>query len=128
MPANGAQSGACGYGPPPGAPASGYGYPGYPSYGYGTVQKTNGLAVASLVCSLLWVFGLGAILAVIFGFIARSQIKRSDHAQRGKGLALAGIIIGVLGLVVVGLSVALGFAVVHHCHQTGDCTFTTTTN
>ena len=57
--------GAPGYGPPP-SPA-GYGYP--TGYGYLPVQKTNGLAVASLVCSLLWVFGLGAVLAVVFGSI-----------------------------------------------------------
>ena len=66
-----------GDGPPPGAP--GYGSPtGYSPYGFVPATKTNGLAVASLICSLLWMFGVGAVLAVVFGFLARSQISHSD--------------------------------------------------
>jgi len=34
------------------------------------------------------------VLGIVFGFIARSQIKNSNGTQRGEGLALAGIIIG----------------------------------
>ncbi len=112
------------YGPPPVAP--GYGYqPGYSAYGYVPPAKTNGLAVASLVCSLLWMFGLGGVLAVIFGFVARSQIKRSGDGQRGTGLALAGIIIGIAGVLAMALFIAVAVAVDHHCHQLGNCTFTT---
>jgi hypothetical protein len=33
-------------------------------------------------------------LGVIFGFVARGQIKRSGGAEQGGGLALAGIIVG----------------------------------
>jgi hypothetical protein len=120
-----------GYGPPPAAPGYGpAGAPGYayPNYGYMPVQNMNGLAVASLVCSLLWVFGLGAALAILFGFIARSQIKLSGGAQRGKGLALAGIIIGLAGLLTVALFVTVGVIVAHKCNQTGNCTFNTTLN
>ena len=40
----------------------------------------------------------GGILAVIFGFVARSQIKRSNGTQRGSGMALAGIILGFVWL------------------------------
>ena len=112
------------YGSPTAGP--GYGYqPGYPAYGYVPAARTNGLAIASLVCSLLWMFGLGAVLAIIFGFVARSQIKRSGDGQRGKGLALAGIIIGFAGLLATGLFIAVAVAVDHHCHQAGNCTFTT---
>ena len=86
----------------------GYGYPPVgPLYGYVPVQKTNGLAIASLVCSLVWLGGVGSILAIIFGFIARSQIKKSEGAVQGNGLALAGIIIGFVGLVAV-----VGFVIV----------------
>jgi len=41
----------------------------------------------------------GGILAVVFGFVARSQIKRSNGTQRGSGMALAGIILGFVWLV-----------------------------
>jgi hypothetical protein len=59
--------------------------------------KTNGMAIASLICSLAGVLcGVTAILGVIFGFVARSQIKRSQGMQSGGGLALAGIIVGLI--------------------------------
>jgi hypothetical protein len=98
--------GQSGYGQPPYGQApygqSGYGAPGYaqpyPVGGYSpypAAPKTNGLAIASLVCSILGLFcGVGGILGLIFGFVARGQIKRSGGTQQGRGLALAGIIVG----------------------------------
>jgi hypothetical protein len=58
------------------------------------------------VCSILGVCcGVGGLLGVIFGFVARSQIKRSGGSQKGSGLALAGIIVGfvVIALAALGL-------------------------
>ncbi|MDR0594461.1 MAG: DUF4190 domain-containing protein [Bifidobacteriaceae bacterium] len=60
---------------------------------------TNGLAVAALV---LGVIG-GSVLAIVFGHIARSQIRRTG--QDGAGMALAGLILGYIWL---GLTLALG--------------------
>ena len=73
--------------------------------------------MASLVCSFFfWVYGIGAVLAIVFGFVARSQIKRSGGMQKGKGLALAGIIIGFASLVIIGVVVGIVVAAVHqHC-------------
>ena len=78
------------------------------------VAKTNGLAIASLACGLaLFVFGpLTAIPAIVFGHVARHQIKRTG--EQGAGLALAGLILGwatvILGIVmiVVGLAMSVG--------------------
>ena len=98
------------YPPPPPPPPGGYGYPppqqpggyGYPPQGPGYPQQssgTNGMAIASLVCSLLgWLCVIGPILGLVFGFIALNQIKQTG--QGGRGMALAGIIIGVLVIVV----------------------------
>lgn len=58
---------------------------------YGTT--TSGKAIASLVLSL---FGL-SLLGVIFGHIARGEIKRSQGQIDGDGMALAGLIIGWIG-------------------------------
>jgi hypothetical protein len=114
------------YGPPP---AGGYGYPptGTP-YGYTQVPKNNGLAIAAMVCSFFfWIYGLGAILGIVFGFIARSQIKRSNGTQRGEGMALAGIIIGFAGIVIGVVLIIIIVAVVNHCNQ-GDVTCNFNTN
>lgn len=56
--------------------------------------RWNGLATASFVLSLLWLFWIGSALGVILGLAALRQIKRSE--QRGKGLAIAGVVLGVL--------------------------------
>jgi len=105
--------------PPAGAPGG---------YGYAPVQKTNGLAVASLVCSFFfWILGIGAILAVLFGFIARGQIAKSNGAQKGSGLALAGIIIGGIGIILTIIYFIVVVAFVHSCnHDGGLCTVNTT--
>jgi hypothetical protein len=113
-----------GYGPPV---ATGYGYAGGGMpYGFAPMTKTNGLAIAAMVCSFFfWLYGVGAVLGIVFGFIARSQIKRSGGTQQGKGMALAGIIIGFAGIAIgVVLAIVL-LAVVHHCQQDGTCTTTT---
>jgi Domain of unknown function (DUF4190)/Protein of unknown function (DUF2510) len=64
-------------------------------------RRTNVAAVISLVFGILWLFWLGSLVAVIFGHVARAQIKRSGEA--GDGAAIAGLILGYLGLAVVTL-------------------------
>ncbi|MBN1385057.1 MAG: DUF4190 domain-containing protein [Elusimicrobia bacterium] len=72
--------------------------------------KTSGMAVASLVCSILAVIigPLGFLPGIIFGHIANSQIEE-DPKLGGKGLATAGLIIGYvfLGLTVVTVTLFL---------------------
>lgn len=58
---------------------------------------TNGLAIASLILAVLWLGGVGSLLGVVFGHVSRGQMKR--HPQRGGGVAIAGLIIGYVGLV-----------------------------
>lgn len=67
------------------------------------VQGTNALAISSLVCGIIgWIIPiLFALLAIIFGHVARSQIKRSG--QSGAGLALAGLILGYIQFVIMSL-------------------------
>jgi hypothetical protein len=75
-------------------------YPHYPAQYQGPAPPaTNGLAIASLILSILWFFGLGSLLAVIFALVARSKIKASRDQERGEGLAIAGLVIGICGLI-----------------------------
>jgi uncharacterized membrane protein len=61
---------------------------------------TNKMAIASLVCSLFgWLCVVGPLFGLIFGFVALNQIK--ETGQRGRGMALAGMIIGAILVVLV---------------------------
>ena len=57
-----------------------------PQPGYPVAPRTNTFAIVAIVT--VW---FGAILGLIFGYIALSQIKRSGEG--GRGLALAAVII-----------------------------------
>ena len=81
-------------------------------------NPTNGMAVASMVlgivaypASALYCAGvIGALLAIIFGFIARARIKRGETAV-GSGMALAGIILGFVYFGLILLAVGFFFIV-----------------
>jgi hypothetical protein len=81
--------------PPPAPPAP---YPVQYGAGYPPVATTNGLAVASLISGFFWLGWFGSFLAVIFGHIALGQIKASGGRQQGDGFAIAGLVLGYLGL------------------------------
>ena len=75
--------------------------------------KTNELAIASLTCGLVqFMFGpVLAIPAIVFGHVARQQIKRTG--EQGADLALAGLILGwaavILTIVlIVGFTMSVG--------------------
>ncbi|HWR47349.1 MAG TPA: DUF4190 domain-containing protein [Pseudonocardiaceae bacterium] len=82
----------------PGYPGA-HGYPGYP--GYPIQRPTNGFAIASLVLGIIWIYWIGSILALIFGYIARKQIR--ERGEGGGGLAIAGIVLGWVGIGVLAL-------------------------
>lgn len=67
--------------------------------------RTPGLAVASLICGLLGISilpGIGSLLAVVFGHLAMSRIKRRGaSSQRGMGLAMTGVSLGYVALIVI---------------------------
>lgn len=98
------------------------GYPGYPGYGGAagwTGQQgpvpANGYGITAMVLGIIAVtffcaYGLGiilGILALIFGILGRKRVQRGEATNNG--MALAGIILGVIGFV---LSAAfIGFIV-----------------
>lgn len=64
-------------------------------------RSTNGLAIASMVLGIVWLYWIGSILAVIFGHVARRQIRNSNARQGGDGLAVAGLTLGYIGVAVL---------------------------
>ena len=91
------------YPPPPYPPQV---YPGYPA---APVQKagTNGFSIASLVLGIIWLYWIGSILALVFGYVAKSQIDRTGGVQGGRGMAIAGIVLGWIGVGVLLLIIIL---------------------
>jgi hypothetical protein len=72
--------------------------------------RTNGLAVASMIVGIVWIWGVGSIVALVLGYSAKAQIDRSGGAETGRGMAIAGIVlgwIGIAGLFLVILSTAI---------------------
>ena len=90
--------------PPPPAPPSAY-----------ATKQTSGMAIASLIMGILgWTLlpWLGSLLALLFGYMARSEIRQRPDELEGDGLAVAGLVLGwlMIGVSVVGLCVGgLGF-------------------
>jgi hypothetical protein len=64
------------------------------------------MAIASLVVGILWIFWVGSVLALVFGYIARDQIRRTGEG--GDGQAIAGIVLGWIGVGILALAVVAG--------------------
>jgi hypothetical protein len=65
--------------------------------------KTSSEAIISLIAAVLgWLgfFGLGGIVAVIFGHIAKNQIRKSGGRLGGDGLATAGLVLGYANIAI----------------------------
>ena len=68
--------------------------------------QTNGFAIAALVLGLLGIIPfvgmpvIPSILALVFGYKGKAEIDRSNGYQQGRGMAVAGIILGWVGIVV----------------------------
>jgi hypothetical protein len=88
--------------PPPYGQPYGYGYP------YVPPQRTNGLAIASMVLGILWLYWIGSILALVFGYIAKNQIR--ERGESGGGMATAGIVLGWIGVGFLVLAIVIGVA------------------
>jgi heme A synthase len=73
--------------PPPPAPFEGS----YVPYAAQAPSRTNVLAIVSLVTAFFV-----SLAAIITGHIALAQIKRTG--EKGRGLALAGVILGYAGI------------------------------
>ncbi len=70
--------------------------------------KINPFGIASLVCGvvglIIWVI---AILGVVFGHVARNQIKKTPQKYSWGGLALAGLIVSYI-IVAINMLALLG--------------------
>ncbi|HET6732551.1 DUF4190 domain-containing protein [Mycobacterium sp.] len=93
-------TGAPGYPPAPGYPG------GYDPYRLTKPPGTNGQAIAALVCSIAGLMCcVSSIAGLILGVMAMRETKRTG--QEGYGLALAGAVLGGLGVAFMVLTLLL---------------------
>jgi Domain of unknown function (DUF4190) len=123
--------------PPPG---SGYQQPNYqlpPNYqpppGYSPLQPgmqgplyieppTSAYAIASLVFGILGFVGLpliGSIAAIVFGYIARGELRTAQGGMKGDNIAMVGLVLGYVGvalavLLVLFILLIVGVSVFSH--------------
>ena len=106
-----------GYGAPGGYPPPGGGYP-PPGGGYGPQpQQSNGLAIAALVVGIIGLFSCGSLSIFAIGLGVAGLSRASKLNGNGKGMAIGGIVTGVLGIIA---GVVLLFTVVWAADQVDD--------
>jgi len=65
--------------------------------------KISKLLSIGFVFSIVWLGGIGSLIAFVYGLRARKLIKDSDHNPHGIGMAWWCIIVGALGTIVLPL-------------------------
>ena len=88
--------------PPGGQPPGGQPYGGGAGYG-GQEPKMSVMAIISLVTGILAIPCCGCVVfslaAIVLGYLGRKEIAESGGTKKGDGLAKAGLILGVVTLV-----------------------------
>lgn len=83
---------------------------------------TNGLAITAFILTLLIPL-VGSIIGLVLGYRAKQQIDESNGREGGRGLAIAAIVLGWIGVAVPAALLAVNAAVVSNRGQqvyTGD--------
>ena len=72
------------------------------------------MAIASLILGIVWLFGVGSILAIVLGYSGLRQIRESGGRQGGRAIALAGVVVGIVGLASLAILIAFVVSSAHH--------------
>jgi hypothetical protein len=62
-----------------------------------------------MVLGIVWIYWIGSILALVFGYMAKKQIEQSNGREGGGGMATAGIVLGWIGVGTLVLIIVIGF-------------------
>lgn len=80
----------------------------YPTLVSSAPASTSGLAIASMVLGILWIYWIGSIVALVLGYLALREIRKDPQRMEGRGMALAGIVFGWVGVATLILVIILG--------------------
>ena len=93
--------------PPPSAPGVGTYYGNAQGYNV-SGPKNDGLSIASMIIGIIGLLGSCCwilvwvldVLAIVLGLVGMKRIKKSNGSVVGKGFATAGLVLGIIGLVI----------------------------
>jgi type IV secretory pathway VirB2 component (pilin) len=82
---------------------------GWPQMG----RRTNGLAIAALCCAIGQVIAgpFAGIAAIVLGLLSLKQIRLSG--QDGRGMAITGLVLGIVGTILAVLLIVMALALFH---------------
>ncbi|MFZ0731989.1 MAG: DUF4190 domain-containing protein [Candidatus Sulfotelmatobacter sp.] len=89
-----------------------------PSVAFGLRPETSGKAIFSLVSGILFLLLPFSVCAVIFGHLSLYDIRQSTGRLTGRGLAIAGIVLGYLGVAFTAGVIGLGIYAQHVAKRT----------
>jgi len=61
-----------------------------------------------MVLGILWIYWIGSIVALVLGYLALREIRQNPQRIEGKGMAIAGIVLGWVGMATLLLAVLMG--------------------
>lgn len=79
-----------------------------PQVAFGLPPETSGKAIFSLICGILFIILPSSVVAIIFGYLALSEIRKSPGRLKGRGLAITGIVLGYVGVLFIVAFIGLG--------------------
>jgi len=92
------------------APQTGWQY--HPAQAQWSAPPENsGKALASLICGVFFFFWPVAIVAIVLGHLALSDIKKSAGRLAGRGMAIAGLVTGYIGISILPILIIAAIAI-----------------
>ena len=80
-------------------------------------STTSGMAIASMVMGLLWMYWIGSILAICLGYAAKREIRNNPGRIEGQGMATAGIVLGWIGIGMLAATIAFWVFILEDAHR-----------
>jgi type IV pilus assembly protein PilA len=73
--------------------------------------KTSNFAIISLISGLFIFFFPFSVVAIIFGHLSLSEIRKSAGRLKGDGIAIAGLVLGYAGIAVIPILIIAAIAI-----------------
>lgn len=74
-------------------------------------SEMSGKAIGSLICGILFFFFPVAIVAIVLGHLSLSEIRQAGGRLTGRGLAIAGLVLGYAGISFIPILIIAALAI-----------------